>query len=285
MMLIAEGGSIAHKAGATSRFEPLITLSKDSGVIAGAMAAYMMPSDLARDLKSDGKEKVVAAMITGKFPTAFPSGKPAVEGDTQANPSRPHKTTNDNETSIVVITDVDLFADGNAVDKFRFGQQIMVRARNDNLNFLVNAADFLGGSEDLIAIRSKGRIARPFDRVAEIQKNAQQRWQSEEEQLTSQLTDLQKKLNDMQAQRTDGNRYVLTAQQQSEITRFRDEERKVKQKRREVRKNLREDIEKLGRQVVAANMLFVPLAAAGLGVAMFLRRSRKYRKDRHGVSK
>ena len=285
MMLIAEGGSIAHKAGATSRFEPLITLSKDSGVIAGAMAAYMMPSDLARDLKSDGKEKVVAAMITGKFPTAFPSGKPAMEGDTQANPSRPHKTTNDNETSIVVITDVDLFADGNAVDKFRFGQQIMVRARNDNLNFLVNAADFLGGSEDLIAIRSKGRIARPFDRVAEIQKNAQQRWQSEEEQLTSQLTDLQKKLNDMQAQRTDGNRYVLTAQQQSEITRFRDEERKVKQKRREVRKNLREDIEKLGRQVVAANMLFVPLAAAGLGVAMFLRRSRKYRKDRHGVSK
>ena len=287
MMLIAEGGAVSHKTGAISRFEPLITLSKDSGVIAGNMAAYMMPSDLARDLKSDGKEKVVAAMVSGKFTSAFPSGKPAAEGEAQSQPgsSRPHKTAADNETSIVVITDVDLFADANAVDKFRFGTQIMVRARNDNLNFLVNAADFLGGSEDLIAIRSKGRIARPFDRVAEIQKNAQKRWQSEEEQLTNQLNDLQKKLNDMQAQRTDGNRYVLTAEQQSEVTRFRDEERKVKQKRREVRKNLREDIEKLGRQVVAANMLFVPLAAAGLGIAMFLRRSRKYRKDRHGVSK
>jgi ABC-type uncharacterized transport system involved in gliding motility auxiliary subunit len=285
MMLIAEGGAVSHKTGAASRFEPLITLSKDSGVIASAMAAYMMPSDLARDLKSDGKEKTVAAMVSGKFPTAFPNGRPAAEGDSQGSSSRPHKTTSDNETSIVVISDVDLFADANSVDKFRFGPQVMVRARNDNLNFLVNAADFLGGSEDLIAIRSKGRIARPFDRVAEIQKNAQQRWQSEEEQLTNQLNDLQKKLNDMQAQRTDGNRYVLTSEQQSEITRFRDEERKVKQKRREVRKNLREDIEKLGRQVVAANMLFVPLAAAGLGVAMFLRRSRKYRKDRHGVSK
>ena len=285
MMLIAEGGAVSHKSGATSRFEPLITLSKDSGVIAGSMAAYMMPSDLARDLKSDGKEKTVAAMVSGKFPTAFPNGKPAAEGQSQASSSRPHKATSDNETSIVVITDVDLFSDANSVDKFRFGPQVMVRARNDNLNFLVNAADFLGGSEDLIAIRSKGRIARPFDRVAEIQKNAQQRWQSEEEQLTNQLNDLQKKLNDMQSQRTDGNRYVLTSEQQSEINRFRDEELKVKQKRREVRKNLREDIEKLGRQVVAANMLFVPLAAAGLGVTMFLRRSRKYRKDRHGVSK
>jgi ABC-type uncharacterized transport system involved in gliding motility auxiliary subunit len=285
MLLIAEGGAINHKPEATSRYEPLITLTKDSGVMSAAMAAYMMPSDLARDLKSDGKEKVVAAMVSGKFKSAFPGGKPASEGEAQANTSRPHKSASDNETSIVVIGDVDLFADANSVDKFRFGQQIMVRARNDNLNFLVNAADFLGGSEDLIAIRSKGRIARPFDRVAEIQKNAQQRWQSEEEQLTAQLTDLQKKLNDMQAQRTDGNRFVLTAEQQSEITRFRDEERKVKQKRREVRKNLREDIEKLGRQVVAANMLFVPLAAAGLGVAMFLRRSRKYRKDRHGAAK
>jgi len=285
MMLIAEGGAISHKSNAASRFEPLITLTKDSGTVSAAMAAYMMPSDLARDLKSDGKEKVVAAMVSGKFSTAFPAGRPAVEGDAQSDGNRPHKSTGDSETSIVVIADVDLFADANAVDKFRFGQQIMVRARNDNLNFLVNAVDFLGGSEDLISIRSKGRIARPFDRVAEIQKKAQQRWQAEEELLTNQLNELQKKLNDMQAQRTDGNRFVLTAEQQSEITRFRDEERKVKQKRREVRKNLREDIEKLGRQVIAANMLFVPLAAAGLGIAMFLKRSRKYRKDRHGVSK
>lgn len=278
-LLIAEGGAIAQKSGGTARFEPLITLTKDSGTAGASMAAFMMPADLARDMKSDGKERVVAAMVSGKFKSAFPGGRPADGGETQTT-AAPHKAEATGETSIVVIADVDMFADHNAVDKFRFGPQVMMRARNDNLNFLFNAADFLGGSEDLIAIRSKGRIARPFSRVAEIQKNAQKRWQSEEEQLTNQLNDLQKKLNDMQAQRTDGNRFVLTADQQNEIARFREEERNVKKRRREVRKNLREDIEALGRQVVAANMLFVPLAATFIGVGVFFRRGRKYRSDR-----
>lgn len=286
MMLIAEGGAVSHKAGATSKFDPLITLTKDSGTIEAQMAAFMMPADLARDMKSDGKERYVAAMVTGKFKSAYPNGRPApASPEGQQPPGQPHKAEADKETSIVVIADVDLFADNNAVEKFRFGPQIMVRARNDNLNFLFNAADFLGGSEDLIAIRSKGRIARPFSRVAEIQKNAQKRWQTEEEALTSQLTDLQKKLGEMQSQRTDGNRFVLNAEQQSEINRFRDEERQVKKRRREVRKSLREDIEKLGHQVVAANMLFVPLAATALGLGLFVRRGRRYRKDRHGERK
>lgn len=287
MMLIAEGGAVAHKTDATSKFDPLISLTKDSGTVESQMAAFMMPADLARDMKTDGKERVVAAMVTGKFKSAYPGGRPAGDGpEGQQQPQgQSHKIGSDKETSIVIIADVDLFADNNAVEKFRFGPQTMVRARNDNLNFLFNAADFLGGSEDLIAIRSKGRIARPFSRVAEIQKNAQKRWKTEEEALTSQLTELQKKLGDMQSQRTDGNRFVMNAEQQSEINRFRDEERQVKKRRREVRKSLREDIEKLGHQVVAANMLFVPLAASFLGLGLFMRRSRRYRKDRHGERK
>jgi ABC-type uncharacterized transport system involved in gliding motility auxiliary subunit len=282
-LLVAEGGALTQKAGSAHKFEPLMTLTKDSGTANAAMAAFMMPADLARDMKIDGKERVMAAMVSGKFKSAFPGGRPAGgEQEGQQAAGAPHKAEADGEGTIVVIADVDMFADHNAVDKFRFGPQVMLRARNDNLNFLFNAADFLGGSEDLIAIRSKGRIARPFTRVAEIQKNAQKRWQSEEEQLTTQLNDLQKKLGEMQAQRTDGNRFVLTADQQAEIARFRDQERDVKRRRREVRKNLREDIERMGRQVVAANMLFVPLAATVIGVGVFFRRGRRHRKDRQG---
>lgn len=278
-MLIAEGGALSAKDGSGLTFEPLITLTKDSGTVSATMAAYMMPVDIARGMKADGQERVVAAMVTGKFKSAFPSGRPA---EVDGSSGIAHKSEASNETSVVILADTDLFADHNAVDKFRFGPQIMMRARNDNLNFLFNATDFLGGSEDLIAIRSKGRIARPFTRVAEIQKVAQERWQNEEEALTNQLNDLQKKLNEMQAQRTDGNRFVLNAAQQAEIERFREEERRVKQRRREVRKNLREDIERLGRQVIAANMLFVPLAATGLGIGVFVRRGRKHRKDGQG---
>lgn len=285
-MLIAEGGVVAHKSGATSKFDSLITLGKDSGTVGASMAAFMNPIDMVRNLKPDGKERIVAGVVTGKFKTAFPGGAPTgSDGKPVVTNGRKHKAEADIETSIVVIADVDLFADQNSVDKFRFGQQLMVRPRNDNLNFLVNAVDFLGGSEDLIAIRSKGRIARPFTRVAEIQKNAQQRWQAEEQSLTSQINDVQRKLNEMQSQRTDGNRLVLNAQQQSEIARFREDERRVKKQLREVRKSLREDIEQMGRRIVAMNMLFIPLTVTGLGVGVFVRRSRKYRNDKTGDQK
>jgi ABC-type uncharacterized transport system involved in gliding motility auxiliary subunit len=250
------------------------------------MAAFMNPIDMVRNLKPDGKERIVAGVVTGKFKTAFPGGAPTgSDGKPGVTNGRKHKAEADIETSLVVIADVDLFADQNSVDKFRVGQQLMVRPRNDNLNFLVNAVDFLGGSEDLIAIRSKGRIARPFTRVAEIQKNAQQRWQAEEQSLTSQINDVQRKLNEMQSQRTDGNRLVLNAQQQSEIARFREDERRVKKQLREVRKSLREDIEQMGRRIVAMNMLFIPLTVTGLGVGVFVRRSRKYRNDKTGDQK
>lgn len=270
-MLVAEGGTISHKSGASSKFESLISYSKDSGTTNGQSALYTNPIDLSRSLKPDGKERTLAGVVTGKFKTAFPGGAPS-----GASTGQKHKAEGDRETSVVVIADVDLFYDQNAVDKFRFGPQIMIRPRNDNLNFLVNAVDYLGGSEDLIAIRSKGRIARPFTRVAEIQKEAQKRWQAEEESLTNQINELQRKLNEMQSQRTDGNRFALNAEQQAEIAKFREDERRFKKQRREVRKNLRDDIEQLGRRLIAVNMLFVPLAATGLGVSVFYRRSRRY---------
>lgn len=275
-MLIAEGGAVEHKSGATSQFEPLITVTKDSATAGAAMAPFMNPIEMARNLKPDGKERVMAAVVTGKFKTAFPGGAPG--GSTVGK----HRPESEKETSIVVIADVDLFADQNSVDKFRFGPQIMVRPRNDNLNFLVNAVDFLGGSEDLIAIRSKGRIARPFTKVAEIQKAAQQRWQSEEQRLQTQINEVQQKLNAIQSQRTDGNRLVLNAEQQAEIARFREDERRVKKQLREVRKSLREDIEALGRRLVAMNMVFVPFIVTGLGIGVFVRRSRKRRYEKKG---
>lgn len=279
-MLVAEGGALSHKSGASSKFESLINFSKDSGTASAQSALYTNPVDLARSLKSDGKDRSLAAVVTGKFKTAFPGGAPS-----GASTSQKHRAEAERETAVVVIADVDLFYDQNAVDKFRFGPQIMIRPRNDNLNFLVNAVDFLGGSEDLIAIRSKGRIARPFTRVAEIQKDAQKRWQAEEESLTNQINELQRKLNEMQAQRTDGNRFALNAEQQAEITKFRDDERRFKKQRRQVRKNLRDDIEQLGRRLIAVNMLFIPMVATGLGASVFYRRSRRFRDDKKGGQK
>jgi ABC-type uncharacterized transport system involved in gliding motility auxiliary subunit len=178
---------------------------------------------------------------------------------------------------VVIIADVDFIYDQNAVDKMQFVNQVLIRPRNDNLNFILNSVDVLGGSEDLLNIRSKGRMARPFTKLVAIERNAQARWKEEEDKLSGRLNELQKKLSDLQAQRTDGSRMTMTPEQQREIERFRSEEIDVRRRRREVRKNLREDIESLGKRLLVANMLLVPLAVSGLGIGVFVKRSRRRR--------
>lgn len=269
-MMIAEGGAISLKDGTGYQLTPLIQTTKDTGMQNASMAMFMRPGDLSRELKPDGKQRIIAGLLKGKFKSAFATGAP-----------QGLKTATDvikeasEEGNILLVADVDFMADANAVDKMNFGPQVIVRPRNDNLNFMLNAVEFLAGNKDLISIRSSGRVARPFTKVMQLQKDAQARWKSEEDRLNQQLSDLQKKLNDLQQQRTDGNLANLTSEQQGEIQRFREQEAEVRAKRREVRKKLREDIEGLGHLLVALNMLAVPSLVAAAGVMVFVRREKR----------
>lgn len=279
-LMLAEAGSFSLAKDSTLKLEPLLMTTKESGTHDAMMAGFIGPMELAKGLKSDGEQRVLAGLITGSFTSAFtarpspPSGEATRAGD---DANKPHLSTSAKGSALVLVTDVDFLADGNAADRFRFGNQTMIRPRNDNLAFIANTVELLSGSEDLIAIRSRGRLARPFTRVLALQKEAQARWQKQEERLTEELTTLQKKLSELQAQRTDGNRFVLSTQQEDEVRRFREQERAVKQRRREVRRNLREDIESLGLKLALANLLLVPVATSAFGTAVFVKRSRRSR--------
>ena len=267
-MLIAESGAISLKGGSTFQLEPLIKTSHQSGKQSASMANFMRPSDLAAQLKVEEKQRIIAGLLKGKLPSSF---------DNPPEGAKDHLTESKEEAVIAIIADVDFLHDNNAVDKIRFGPQVIVRPRNDNLNFIINTAEFLGGNQDLISIRSSGRVNRPFTTLLEIQQEAQKKWKAEEEKLSQQLNDLQKKLSSLQADRTDGNLTSLSPQQQAEITRFRNEEVKIRARRRQVRKNLREDIEKLGNQLIAANLLFVPLLVSIFGISVMIRREKRSR--------
>ena len=276
-IMFAEGGSISLKKDAGHTFTPLLSTTADAGTIASMMLAYQRPQDVAANFKTKGEKKVLAARIQGKFSSAF-GGVPPADADQSSKLSETKE-----ENIVVVVADVDFFHDQNAVNKMRFGSQILVSPRNDNLNLLLNAAELLGGNQDLISIRSSGQISRPFTKVLEIQKAAQQRWQKEEELLSKELESLEKKLTELQKQRTDGNRMSMTESQQREIRKFREEERQVRKRRREVRKNLREDIENLGHTLIAINLLSTPLCVAGFGLVVYKRRSRREREEKNHV--
>ena len=269
-IVFAEGGEISLKEGGPLRMQSLIVTSAASGSVSATLAGFMGPEDLARELKPDGKVRTLAGIVSGKFKSAF-SGTPP-EMMKQGAVIDAHQQESVKESSILIMADTDFVFDENAVQKFQFGNQVLARPTNDNLAFLVNAAEFLAGSQDLIGIRSKGRIARPFTRIMDIQRDAQAKWKEEEDVLNLRLQELQKKLSELQAQRSEGNRMTLTAEQQSEIDRFRKEEVELRQRRRLVRKNLREDIEKLGKRLVVFNLTVMPAFVSLFGIEVFRRR-------------
>jgi ABC-type uncharacterized transport system involved in gliding motility auxiliary subunit len=237
------------------------------------MATFMNPSDLARQLKPDQKKKPLAVLLQGRFKSAFSA---APEG----MPSSGFLQEGEQDAAVVLMADVDFLHDSNAVETIPFINQLIVRPRNDNINLLVNSAEFLGGNQDLISIRSSGTVQRPFTKVRELQQQAQERWQSEEEKLSEQLNQLQDKLGELQSQRTDGNRTMLSAEQQSEIQKFREQEAEIRTARRHVRKKLREDIESLGHYLVAINLMVVPSIVSGLGIFMFWRREKRAKGEK-----
>jgi ABC-type uncharacterized transport system involved in gliding motility auxiliary subunit len=272
-MLFPEPGYFTfNEANADLKFTPLVQTSENAAFANKSLASFLSPLDFAAQLGKEKEKRVIAGMIQGKFNSAF---EKAPEG---AESSGDFKKVSVKDSAVLVIGDIDFIFDDNAVERMRFINQVIMRPRNDNLNLVLNATEFLGGSPDLISIRTSGRVQRPFTKVTELQIAAQDRWKAEEERLSGQLRSLQQKLGELQSKRTDGNQAILNADQEQEIKKFREEEAQIRTKRREVRKNLREDIEALGRRLIALNLLFIPGLVSGLGFFVFWKREQRAKK-------
>lgn len=275
-MLLAEPGWFEIDLDSKQvKAETLIKSTSQSGAIDISLAAFMNPSDLARQIKAEDRERVLAVMLKGHFNSAF-------EQDEEVQSENPNFLKNsEKESVIVLIGDIDFLHDSNSMDRIPFINQVILRPRNDNINFLINAAEMLGGNEDLITIRTSGKVNRPFTRVIELQQKAQERWKAEEEKLSNELQNLENKLTELYKQKSEGDHSSLAAASQEEIQKFRQEEADVRTRRRLVRQRLREDIESLGRRLIVLNLLVVPGAVSCLGIYVFWRREKKAKSKLH----
>ena len=145
---------------------------------------------------------------------------------------------------------------------------------------MLNAAEHLSGNEALMSIRSRGRFSRPFTRLLAMQRQAQFRHQTEEKLLLSQLEEVQQRLNSLleSAGEQGQSEVILPPEVQVEIEKFREEDRQARRKLREVRKILRQDIERLGQGLLLLNMLLVPLIVGIIGLIVYRLRTRRRRK-------
>jgi ABC-type uncharacterized transport system involved in gliding motility auxiliary subunit len=239
-------------------------------------------SALRRDFSATVDKYDLAVKIRGKFKTAFSGGKPksedkneaAVDKDKKDESEASHIAESKNNSTLILVADSDLLADQFYVSKQNILGFTMSRIFNDNLNFLLNVTEMLSGSEELISIRTRGKFERPFTRVEELEKKAQARWMAREQELVRKVDETNRKLREFEQKKDPSQRYIVSEEQEKEIAKFKEEKRRINKELKDVRKNLRADIERLGVKLKIINIGLMPLLVSlgGIGYAVYRRK-------------
>ena len=234
-----------------------------------------------RGFEPSGQEQPIAIRLQGKFTTAFPEGKPKPfmphdEKKPTPEPAKPEPQLKESaqETSVVLVADVDMLTDNAAVEvQDVFGQRLVV-PRNGNLNLALSLVEQLAGDQDLISLRSRAAFTRPLTVIRDMEARAQQTYLGKIKELEDNLNKTQEKLQELQKARGGAQATILTAEQQAEIENFRKVAAETRQELKEVRKNLRQETDTLQFWTKVVNIGLVPLlvAVAGLVLALLHRR-------------
>jgi ABC-type uncharacterized transport system involved in gliding motility auxiliary subunit len=264
--------------GATATLTPLLRSSVESQVMPGVRFQFLAdPEELLNGFSPDGKQYVLAARLSGALKSAFPAGAPTNEDRAEpvdAALGAAHLASTEN-ANVVLVGDVDVLSDRLWVQAQNFLGQRLLQAFANNGDFVVNALDNLSGSAALVGLRSRATYTRPFTRVEELRRRADLEFRATEDRLEAELTQTEQRLGELQAARNDGgSSLIMSPEQQAEIQRFLDEQIRIRQELRSVRRNLDADIDRLGTWLKVINIALVPvlLTIAALGVVVVRRR-------------
>jgi ABC-type uncharacterized transport system involved in gliding motility auxiliary subunit len=269
-LLYAFGGALEVKNSDLKVIE--LVHSSPNVMLVDNLNATKAGDEATRGFKPLGKPLPLAVRLTGKFKTAFPEGLKE-EKDKPVAGTPALRESSDN--SVIIVADVDMLADGAAIDVQEvFGRRIVVPS-NGNLAFAIGMVEQFAAGNDLISLRSRAAAFRPLTVVRELEADAQKEYFGRIQALEEEKQKTQARLQELQKAQGGAAKgaQILSAEQQAELERFKKTYVETNLALKELRKNLRQDAEALVFWTKLANIAVMPLlvALAGLLVA-FLRR-------------
>lgn len=292
-------GAIASAENANTVFEPLIQSSTNAMLMdAGFLEDVSDPSILFDEFVSAQQSFVIAARVSGVIDSAFPDGRPVVEeadveaveetdvedsevdesdsaeateadastgvdedpgAEREESPIAEHIASSNGEVNIVIFADTDMLSDRLWVQVAQFLGQRIPQPFANNGDIVINTLDNLSGSADLVSIRSRGTYSRPFTRVLNLQRKADDRLRIEESELLDRLTETEAALAELN--QTEEGQLIgqITPEIQAEIDQFNAELLDTRRRLRDVQFQLSEDIEQLGSRLKAINTGLIPI--------------------------
>ncbi len=266
----------------------LIRSSADSDLSDKMLAQF----GSSQDFKPSGKEYALAVRLTGKFKTAFPDGKPGSKDEAktdeadkkdevkkeetaEAKPADDSLKVSKQDNVVVLVGDADMLHEQfyARVQNF-FGQRIMIPF-SQNLTFVQNLVEQMGGDQDLITIRSRATTARPFTKMRELKAKAEERFAAKIKELEKSEQELAQKINEMLQGKQPGQQVILSDEAKQEWQRVQTKRAEVREALRQERRNLRKDIDSLQTRLQWTNILLMPLVVAVAGVVLALIKRQK----------
>jgi len=263
-------GSFKLKEGMEQvEFSPLISTTNQAMGIDAMRVRSTQPNQLMR-LFNDKSGSVlhVAGLFSGKFKSAFDKAPEGVVGGT-------YLTEVAEKSHIAIVGDVDMLEDQYWAQRQQFFGQTLLQVVNQNAVLNHNLVERLSGNEDLISLRSRGRSARPFTKVLDIEEQARKEYQAQEEKLQSELEKIESQISDLVKKSDPGQKIVVNKDVQEQIKSFQAKRVEVAKQLRYVRKNLRSSIDDLGTTLHAFNILFIPTLIALYGIFLAISKFRR----------
>lgn len=265
----------------------LLKSTKESQLVDGFMA-NIAGENIIKEFKPSGKEYALAIRLSGKFKTAFPSGKPEDKKDEEKKDGdkkdeKPAEKKSDDSlkeskenNSVILVGDADMLSDRVALQPVQTLFGTAYSPANGNLSFCQNAVEQMSGDSNLINVRSRATTDRPLTRIKDMEAAANERFQSEIKQLEDNGQEAQRKINELQQAKKDKDqRFILSPEQQAELTKLRQQEADTRKHLKQVQKDLRKEVVSLQTRVKWINILAVPIAVAASGLVLAGVKSRK----------
>lgn len=257
--------------------------SSPNSMLVDHSLATQSGDEATKSFQPGGTALPLALRLTGKFRSAFPEGRPV---DPSANDKKPAPIEGGggkealkeslNENSVVLVADVDMLADGAAVDvQDMFGRKVIVPS-NGNLAFAMGLVEQFAAGDALMSLRSRASSFRPLTVVRELEAEAQKQYFGRIQALEEELQKTTAKMQELQRAQGEAGKsaQILSPEQQQELERFKKTVAETRLALKDVRKNLRQDAESLVFWTKIANIALMPLlvALAGLLIALVRRR-------------
>ncbi len=257
----------AQKDAPRARLTPLLmTTRAATNMDVAALGAQPDPKGLFTRFVPGNQQLTLAARLEGSVRSAF-AEVPKNAGGEPIAPVESHKATGE-AINVLLFADADILADQLWVREVQFLPGVpAVQKLADNGDLIVAAVDNFAGSTDLVAVRTRDLGNRPFTRVEDIRKRAEQDSLKEKQRLEQKVEDTRQRIAQLRTQQGASEQgLLLSAEQQEELAKLQQEFAQSRKDLRAVNLTMQRDIDRLGWFLRAVNIALVPLAVIAVAL-------------------